>query len=103
MLGRDLLNVVRQTGIEDVEVTLRTADEDLTILWVVINAETVETKEEALNFLCASKQQSNDTLLTIELVKHSLVIATWSGRRVERMPLGRHLFALLLLLTQPSN
>ena len=46
---------MRETGVEDVKVALRTANEDFTILWIVVDAETVEAKEQTLNFLRAAK------------------------------------------------
>ena len=50
-----LLDVMCEASIEDVEIALWATDKHLTILRIVINAETVQAKEETFDFLGASE------------------------------------------------
>ena len=50
-----LLDVMCETGIKDVEIALWATDKHLTVLWIVIDAETVQAEEETFDFLGASE------------------------------------------------
>ena len=50
-----LLDIIGQTGVEDIQVAMRTVYEDLPILRIIINFEAVQSKHQTVKLVATTK------------------------------------------------
>ena len=63
-----LRDIIGESGVKDVEVARWTLHKDFPVLWIIINAEAVETKDKTFGFLATAEQFSDVLLLFRQLV-----------------------------------